>query len=182
MCCPFAAGRLNELASWDDVKLLTVKVDRLREWARAGLLCIGDAAHAMSPVGGVGINLAIQDAVAAANILAGPLHEGRLTLDELRAVQRRRMFPTRVTQAVQVFVQRRVIAPMLGRGRHLGAAAAETVEPLSAVAVPTGLRGRRRRAAGACGGMRTGAHRSERIGGTSFNIGSITRSDPFIVM
>ena len=110
---PFAAGRLNELASWDDVKLLTVKVDRLREWARAGLLCIGDAAHAMSPVGGVGINLAIQDAVAAANLLAGPLRDGRLTLDDLRAVQWRRMFPTRVTQVVQVFLQRRVIAPML---------------------------------------------------------------------
>ncbi|MBX3493355.1 MAG: FAD-dependent oxidoreductase [Parvibaculum sp.] len=110
---PFAAGRLDELASWDDVKLLTVKVDRLREWARPGLLCIGDAAHAMSPVGGVGINLAIQDAVAAANLLAGPLRDGRLTLDDLRAVQRRRMFPTRVTQAVQVLAQRFLIGPTL---------------------------------------------------------------------
>jgi len=110
---PFAAGRMDEIASWDDVKLLTVKVDRLREWARDGLLCIGDAAHAMSPVGGVGINLAIQDAVAAANLLAAPLRDGEVTLDDLRAVQRRRMFPTRLTQAVQVLVQGRIIAPML---------------------------------------------------------------------
>ncbi|MBX3487798.1 MAG: FAD-dependent oxidoreductase [Parvibaculum sp.] len=110
---PMAAGRIGEITSWDDVKLLTVKVDRLREWARPGLLCIGDAAHAMSPVGGVGINLAIQDAVAAANILAGPLRERRLTLDDLCAVQRRRMFPTRVTQAVQVLAQRFLIGPTL---------------------------------------------------------------------
>lgn len=110
---PMAAGRMDEITSWGDVKLLTVKVDRLREWARPGLLCIGDAAHAMSPVGGVGINLAIQDAVAAANILAGPLRDGRLTLDDLRAVQRRRMFPTRVTQAVQVLAQRFLIGPTL---------------------------------------------------------------------
>ncbi|MBX3447063.1 MAG: FAD-dependent oxidoreductase [Parvibaculaceae bacterium] len=110
---PFAAGRMHEIASWDDVKLLTVKVDRLREWARPGLLCIGDAAHAMSPVGGVGINLAIQDAVAAANILAAPLREQRLTLDDLRAVQRRRAFPTWATQTFQVIAQRRVILPTL---------------------------------------------------------------------
>ncbi|MEX0839595.1 MAG: FAD-dependent oxidoreductase [Parvibaculum sp.] len=110
---PFAADRMDELASWDDVKLLTVKVDRLREWARAGLLCIGDAAHAMSPVGGVGINLAIQDAVAAANLLAEPLRDGTVTLEDLRAVQRRRLFPTRVTQAVQVFAQRFFIGPTL---------------------------------------------------------------------
>jgi len=110
---PMAAGRMDEIAGWDDVKLLTVKVDRLREWARPGLLCIGDAAHAMSPVGGVGINLAIQDAVAAANILATPLRDGVATLDDLRAVQRRRMFPTRVTQAVQVLAQRFLIGPTL---------------------------------------------------------------------
>jgi 2-polyprenyl-6-methoxyphenol hydroxylase-like FAD-dependent oxidoreductase len=112
---PFAAGRVAEIRSWDDVKLLTVKVDRLRRWYRPGLLCIGDAAHAMSPVGGVGINLAIQDAVAAANRLASPLRERRLITEHLRLVQRRREWPTRVTQWLQVIVQRRVIGATLGR-------------------------------------------------------------------
>ncbi len=112
---PFAADRVGEIASWDDVKLLTVKVDRLRQWYRPGLLCIGDAAHAMSPVGGVGINLAIQDAVAAANRLAAPLRERRLITEHLRQVQRRREWPTRVTQWLQVMVQRRVIGATLGR-------------------------------------------------------------------
>jgi 2-polyprenyl-6-methoxyphenol hydroxylase-like FAD-dependent oxidoreductase len=110
---PFAEARLGEIRAWDDVKLLTVQVDRLRRWYRPGLLCIGDAAHAMSPVGGVGINLAIQDAVAAANRLAAPLAQGRVTTDDLRAVQRRRALPTRVTQWLQLAVQRRVIAPVL---------------------------------------------------------------------
>jgi 2-polyprenyl-6-methoxyphenol hydroxylase-like FAD-dependent oxidoreductase len=110
---PFAADRTGELRSWDDVKLLTVKVDRLRQWYRPGLLCIGDAAHAMSPVGGVGINLAIQDAVAAANLLWRPLREGGLTTDHLRRVQGRRRWPTRVTQGLQVFVQRRLITRAL---------------------------------------------------------------------
>ncbi len=90
--------RVDELKTWDDIKLLTVAVDRLLVWYRPGLLCIGDAAHAMSPVGGVGINLAIQDAVATANILAGPLREHRLTTDDLQQVQRRREYPTRLTQ------------------------------------------------------------------------------------
>ena len=99
---------------WDDVKLLTVVVDRLRRWYRPGLLCIGDAAHAMSPIGGVGINLAIQDAVAAANILAGPLRDGAVTTDDLRQVQRRREFPTRLTQRLQVLIQDRVISRVLG--------------------------------------------------------------------
>ena len=112
---PFAADRVAEIRSWDDVKLLTVKVDRLRRWYRPGLLCIGDAAHAMSPVGGVGINLAIQDAVAAANRLASPLRERRLITEHLRLVQRRREWPTRVTQWLQVIVQRRVIGATLGR-------------------------------------------------------------------
>jgi 2-polyprenyl-6-methoxyphenol hydroxylase-like FAD-dependent oxidoreductase len=112
---PFAADRVGEIRDWDDVKLLTVKVDRLRQWYRPGLLCIGDAAHAMSPVGGVGINLAIQDAVATANRLWMPLREGRLTSEHLRLVQRRREWPTRVTQWLQLLVQRRVISAALGR-------------------------------------------------------------------
>src|SRR6185312_2489573 len=94
-------------------KLLTVTVDRLETWHRPGLLCIGDAAHAMSPVGGVGINLAIQDAVAAANLLVGPLRRGIPTEDDLRKVQQRRSFPTRATQAFQVMVQNRIIDPVL---------------------------------------------------------------------
>jgi 2-polyprenyl-6-methoxyphenol hydroxylase-like FAD-dependent oxidoreductase len=110
---PFLRDRLGELADWDDVKLLSVAVDRLKRWWKPGFLCIGDAAHAMSPIGGVGINLAIQDAVAAANILAQPLLDGRLGSRHLQAVQRRRMFPTRVTQAVQVLIQRRVLDRVL---------------------------------------------------------------------
>jgi 2-polyprenyl-6-methoxyphenol hydroxylase-like FAD-dependent oxidoreductase len=110
---PFVADRVGELKSWDDLKLLVVKVDRLREWARPGLLCIGDAAHAMSPIGGVGINLAVQDAVAAANLLWQPLRDRVLTLDHLRAVQRRRELPVRLMQAVQVAVQKRIIGPTL---------------------------------------------------------------------
>ncbi len=115
---PFLRDRANELRSWDDVKLLTVAVDRLSAWRRPGLLCIGDAAHAMSPIGGVGVNLAIQDAVAAANILAEPLRRGAPTLDDLRAVQRRREPPARVTQAVQLFVQNKIITSVL-RGARL---------------------------------------------------------------
>jgi 2-polyprenyl-6-methoxyphenol hydroxylase-like FAD-dependent oxidoreductase len=105
--------RVSELATWDDVKLLTVQVNRLTRWYRPGLLCIGDAAHAMSPVGGVGINLAVQDAVAAANILAAPLREGRVTLDDLQRVQKRRDWPTRVTQRIQLAIQNRVIRSVL---------------------------------------------------------------------
>jgi len=111
---PFLGGRGSEITAWDDVKLLTVSVDRLNDWAAPGLLCIGDAAHTMSPVGGVGINLAIQDAVAAANILAGSLAAGTVGLEDLKAVQRRRAFPARVTQAGQILVQRRVISRVLG--------------------------------------------------------------------
>jgi 2-polyprenyl-6-methoxyphenol hydroxylase-like FAD-dependent oxidoreductase len=113
---PFLAGRTGEIAGFEDVKLLTVKVDRLKRWWRPGLLCIGDAAHAMSPVGGVGINLAIQDAVAAANILAAPLREGRLADADLAAVERRRLWPTKVTQRLQVIVQSRIIAAALAGG------------------------------------------------------------------
>jgi 2-polyprenyl-6-methoxyphenol hydroxylase-like FAD-dependent oxidoreductase len=110
---PFLRDRVAELADWDAVKLLTVKIDRLREWQRPGLLCIGDAAHAMSPIGGVGINLAIQDAVAAANRLFRPLREGSVAIDALRNVQRRREFPTRATQRLQVLVQNRVLSRVL---------------------------------------------------------------------
>jgi len=116
---PFIGDRGREIARWDDVKLLTVAVDRLTEWAAPGLLCIGDAAHAMSPVGGVGINLAIQDAVATANILAERLRAGAVGLEDLQKIQRRRAFPARVTQAGQVFIQRRVISRVLGRSGPL---------------------------------------------------------------
>jgi 2-polyprenyl-6-methoxyphenol hydroxylase-like FAD-dependent oxidoreductase len=113
---PFLADRTGELQSWDDVKLLTVRVDRLRRWYRAGFLCIGDAAHAMSPIGGVGINLAIQDAVAAGNRLAPKLLRGALTTADLAAVQRRREFAARATQALQVFIGRNVIGRVLEAG------------------------------------------------------------------
>jgi 2-polyprenyl-6-methoxyphenol hydroxylase-like FAD-dependent oxidoreductase len=119
---PFLRDRVGELKSWDDVKLLTVQVNRLRRWHRAGLLCIGDAAHAMSPIGGVGINLAIQDAVAAANLLAAPLKRGAPSEEELDAVQRRRAFPTRMTQRMQLFLQRNVIGRVLASGATPGLA------------------------------------------------------------
>jgi len=115
---PFVADRVGELSDWAAIKLLTVQVDRLTRWYRPGLLCIGDAAHAMSPVGGVGINLAIQDAVAASNLLAAPLRADRLTTEDLLLVQLRREWPTRVTQRFQIFVQNRVIRRVLsGAGK-----------------------------------------------------------------
>jgi 2-polyprenyl-6-methoxyphenol hydroxylase-like FAD-dependent oxidoreductase len=105
--------RVDELKDWNDIKLLSVAVDRLRQWSRTGLLCIGDSAHAMSPVGGVGINLAIQDAVAAANALAGPLLQGAVSDQILRQIQERREFPTRMTQGFQVFAHKRFIRPAM---------------------------------------------------------------------
>ena len=110
---PWLADRVQEIASWDDVKLLTVAVNRLENWCMPGLLFIGDAAHAMSPVGGVGINLAVQDAVAAANILVPRLRAGAVTLQDLRAVQKRRELPVRLTQRLQVVIQNRVISNVL---------------------------------------------------------------------
>lgn len=110
---PFAQDRLGELDDWDKIKLLTVVVNRLRRWAKPGLLCIGDAAHAMSPVGGVGINLAVQDAVAAANLLVNELQKGAPTLEQLEAVQRRREWPTEMTQRVQLLVHRNVLTRAL---------------------------------------------------------------------
>ncbi|MDP1767595.1 MAG: FAD-dependent oxidoreductase [Nitrospirota bacterium] len=116
---PFMADRVDELQDWEPIKLLTVQVDRLRQWYRSGLLCIGDAAHAMSPVGGIGINLAIQDAVATANLLTAPLRIGNLTTRDLQLVQQRREWPTRMTQWMQLAVQNRVIRPVLTQSGKL---------------------------------------------------------------
>ena len=106
---------MQELVDWDKIKLLTVVVNRLRQWYLPGLLLIGDAAHAMSPIGGVGINLAVQDAVAAANVLVPRLRQGAATVEDLRAVQRRREggSPTRLTQRMQLVIQNRVIRSVL---------------------------------------------------------------------
>lgn len=116
---PFLRDRVGELRDWDQVSLLTVAVDRLSSWSKTGLLCIGDAAHAMSPIGGVGINLAIQDAVAAANLLALPLARGTPSDEDLRMVQRRRTFPTKATQWMQLAVQNNVIRRVLGGGKPI---------------------------------------------------------------
>jgi len=114
---PFLTDRIGQLNSFDDVKLLTVMVDLLRQWWRPGLLLIGDAAHAMSPIGGVGINIAVQDAVAAANRLAAPLRTGQVKSADLQAIQHRRVWPARMTQRVQLAMQNRLIGPAL-RGIH----------------------------------------------------------------
>jgi 2-polyprenyl-6-methoxyphenol hydroxylase-like FAD-dependent oxidoreductase len=110
---PYLSDRVAELKSWDNIKLLTVAVDRLNKWWRPGLICIGDAAHAMSPVGGVGVNLAVQDAVAAANRLAAPLKAGTVSDEDLQAIQARRSMPVHFTQRFQLIVQNRVISRAL---------------------------------------------------------------------
>ena len=116
---PALRNRVAELKNWNDVSLLTVKVDRLEKWYKPGLICIGDAAHAMSPIGGVGINLAVQDAVAAANILASALASGEPLTPFLEAVQDRREFPTKVTQGAQIFIQNRIISRVLAADKPL---------------------------------------------------------------
>jgi 2-polyprenyl-6-methoxyphenol hydroxylase-like FAD-dependent oxidoreductase len=113
---PILKSGISDVNAWDDVKLLTVAINRLKRWTRPGLLCIGDAAHAMSPVGGVGVNLAVQDAVATANLLAAKLARGAPSEDELDAVRRRREFPVRITQAMQVLVQNNIISIALKPG------------------------------------------------------------------
>ena len=113
---PVLKSGMADVKTWDDVKLLTVAINRLKRWTRPGLLCIGDAAHAMSPVGGVGVNIAVQDAVATANLLAARLVSGVPTEDELDAVRRRREFPMRMTQAMQVMVQNNIISAALKPG------------------------------------------------------------------
>ena len=118
---PLLHDRVGALKDWDDIKLLSVSVDRLEQWWKPGLLCIGDAAHAMSPIGGVGINLAIADAVAAANILAGPLSRGRPSDADLARVQGRRIGPVRAMQAIQLFVQNNVLSAVLNSDRPLRA-------------------------------------------------------------
>jgi 2-polyprenyl-6-methoxyphenol hydroxylase-like FAD-dependent oxidoreductase len=110
---PFLADRVGELKSWDDIKLLTVTVDRLRQWWRPGLICIGDSAHAMSPIGGVGVNIAVQDAVAAANRLAAPLKSGQVSDADLQAIQERRMLAVRFTQWLQLTAQNQIISRVL---------------------------------------------------------------------
>jgi 2-polyprenyl-6-methoxyphenol hydroxylase-like FAD-dependent oxidoreductase len=110
---PFLGRRIEQLRDWDDVKLLSVQVDRLRQWWRSGFLAIGDAAHAMSPIGGVGVNLAVQDAVAAANQLAGPLRQGTAADEDLRAIQARREGAVKLTQGGQLTIQNQLIGRVL---------------------------------------------------------------------
>ena len=132
---PELADRVGELRDWDQVKLLTVQSNRLRRWWAPGYLAIGDAAHAMSPMGGVGINLAIQDAVEAANVLWRPLREGRISTADLATVQRRREVPTRLIQGLQSLMQAQVIAPTIGGAAEPGAG-----RPLRLLLATPGLR------------------------------------------
>jgi 2-polyprenyl-6-methoxyphenol hydroxylase-like FAD-dependent oxidoreductase len=116
---PFLEDRITELDDWEKIKLLTVQINRLKKWCREGLLCIGDNAHAMSPAGGVGINLALQDAVAAANLLAVKLRDGVVKVDDLEQVQKRRQFPVRFIQGLQVQIHRRINGRTSGKGDKL---------------------------------------------------------------
>ena len=130
----FLRDRVAELDDWSKIKLLTVQINRLRDWCRDGLLCIGDSAHAMSPAGGVGINLAIQDAVATANLLAEKLRNGPVSVDDLRKVQARREWPTRLIQAMQVFIHRRVVTGRTSRSQRLIAVCGSSAEMVSSSA------------------------------------------------
>ena len=117
---PLPTDRMLEISSFDDTSLLAVRIDRLKQWWRPGLICIGDAAHAMSPIGGVGVNLAVQDAVATANILAAPLRESRLSDADLAAVERRRSFPTKATQKLQLMMRSSRRADQADEGKRKG--------------------------------------------------------------
>ena len=145
---PFLGDRVEELHDWEQIKLLSVQINRLRQWHRPGLLCIGDAAHAMSPAGGVGINLAIQDAVAAANLLSDPLRQRSGYGKMLAAVQRRREFPTRVTQRMQVTAHQGIRLYFSAPGRPQGALAAKARYPHSRDPAPHGAHDRSRRPPG----------------------------------
>ena len=147
---PYLGERVNELHDWEQVKILTVQINRLPRWYRAGLLCIGDAAHAMSPAGGVGINLAIQDAIATANLLTGPLHERCVPEVVLAAVQKRRELPTRVTQAIQIFAHRGLARVFENPGPIQAPLAGEGGFPNSRHSSRHGIRGGDRHAPGAC--------------------------------
>jgi 2-polyprenyl-6-methoxyphenol hydroxylase-like FAD-dependent oxidoreductase len=120
-CAPFLAKRVEEIKEWDAVRLLSVKVDRLRQWHREGLLCIGDSAHAMSPIGGVGINLAIQDAVATANLLAAKLAANKVEAEDLMAVQKRREYPAQMTQRLQVFIHKHLLERIFNSAETIAA-------------------------------------------------------------
>ena len=148
-CRRSCATAVQEIADWDHVKLLTVAVDRLPRWHKPGLICIGDAAHAMSPIGGVGINLAIQDAVAAANILATPLRAGTVTEATLAAIQKRRSLPIRVIQRLQVFMQNNLIDKVLRARAAQAAIPGQALAMVPAVAADSGAPHRHGRAAGA---------------------------------
>lgn len=140
---PFTSDTVNDITSFDDIKLLTVKVDRLTKWYKNGLLCIGDSAHAMSPVAGVGINLAVQDAVAMANYLYLPLLKGTLDENHLRMVQERRTYPTRMTQRAQVLIQNNVIKPTLESTKMKAPWITQVFKTLPALrAVPANLIGK----------------------------------------